>query len=133
MPRASKNDAPVAIDIPDAEIRQIDLNGYTVTFNTFRTETDPAPLFRGLPDDACQCPHWGIVLAGKLVFRYADRDETYTAGDAYYGPPGHLPLSSAGTQTIEFSPAAELLATMAVVDRNMQSLAQQGAQSTGAA
>ncbi|MBV9326506.1 MAG: cupin domain-containing protein, partial [Chloroflexi bacterium] len=115
MPRASKTDALLAIDSPEAEIRQIDLDSYTVTFNTFKTDSDPAPLFHGLPDDACQCPHWGIVLTGKLVFRYADREETYAAGDAYYGPPGHVPLSSPDTQTIEFSPGAELRATMAVV------------------
>ena len=133
MPRSSKNDAPVAVDIPDAEIRQIDLDGYTVTFNTFRTDSDPAPLFRGLPNGACQCPHWGIVVTGKLVFRYADRDEMYTAGDAYYGPPGHLPLSSAGTQTIEFSPAAELRATMAIVGRNMQQLVEEGSAPRAAA
>jgi hypothetical protein len=120
MPRTNEQDAPVAIDIPEAEIRQVDLDGYTVTFNTFKTDSDPAPLFRGLPDDACQCPHWGIVLRGKLVFRYADHEETYIAGDAYYGPPGHVPLSSAGTQTIEFSPAAELRTTLAVVGDNMR-------------
>jgi hypothetical protein len=125
MPRTNQHDAPVALDIPEAEIRQVDLDGYSVTFNTFKTDSDPAALFRGLPDDACQCPHWGIVLSGELVFRYADHDETYAAGDAYYGPPGHVPLSAAGTQTIEFSPADALQATMAVVSRNMQRLAAQ--------
>ena len=31
--------------------------------------------------------------AGKLTFRYADHDEVYEAGDAYYAPPGHVPVS----------------------------------------
>jgi hypothetical protein len=120
MPNTSKNDAPVVIDVPEIAIRQLDMDGYTVTFNTFKADADPTPLFRGLLDDACQCPHWGIVLTGKLVYRFRDHDETYTAGDAYYAGPGHVPLSFAGTETIEFSPTAELQATLAVVGRNMQ-------------
>jgi hypothetical protein len=120
MPRSSKSDAPVVLDIPDINIRQVELDGYTVTFNTVKADADPAPLFRGLPDDACQCPHWGVVLTGKVVFRFADHDETYVAGDAYYGAPGHVPLSFAGTETIEFSPTAELQATLVVIGRNMQ-------------
>ena len=126
MPRTSKNEAPVVIDNPDIEIRKLDLDGYTVTFNMIKADADPAPLFRGLPNDACQCPHWGIVLTGKVVFRYAGYDETYTDGDAYYAAPGHLPLSFAGAETIEFSPAAELQATTAAVGRNMQQMAAHG-------
>jgi hypothetical protein len=86
MPSTSKNDAPVVVDVPEIAIRQLDMGGYTVTFNTFKT-----PLFHGLPDDACQCPHWGIVLTGNLVYRFGDHDETYTAGDTYYARPDTSP------------------------------------------
>ena len=41
-------------------------------------------------------PALGVVLAGRIIFRYADHDEVFTAGDAYYGAPGHLPLLFAG-------------------------------------
>jgi hypothetical protein len=41
-----------------------------------------------------------------VIFRYADHDEVYQAGDAYYGRPGHLPLMFAGTELIESSPPA---------------------------
>lgn len=30
-----------------------------------------------------------------MILRYADHDEVYQAGDAYYGRPGHLPGSGA--------------------------------------
>jgi len=120
MPSTSKSDAPVVVDTPEIEIRQLDMDGYTVTFNLFKADADPAPLFRGLPNDACQCPHWGTVLRGKLVYRFADHEEAYTAGDAYYAGPGHVPLSFADTETVEFSPTTELQATLAVVGRNMQ-------------
>ena len=41
------------------------------------------------------------------------------AGDAYYAPPGHLPLVTAGTSIIEFSPTEELEKTMAVIQGNL--------------
>ncbi len=64
------------------------MGGYTVSFETFRQDADPAPFFAGLPGDRCQCPHWGVVTAGQLTFRWPDHDETYVAGDAYYAPRG---------------------------------------------
>src|SRR5438309_3887029 len=98
MPRTSKGDAPVLVDEDVIEGRYVDLDGYTVAFETFKEDFDPAPLFQGLPDDRCQCPHWGSVIRGKLILRYADRDEAYEAGDAYYAAPGHRPLVFAGSE-----------------------------------
>jgi hypothetical protein len=121
MPRASKADTPLSIEAPQVELRDADLGGYTVTFGKYLVDADPAPLFRGLPDDRCQSPHWGYVINGKLVFRYADRDETYVAGDAFYGAPGHVPLCFEGTEIVEFSPTDALNATNEVVGRNMMS------------
>ena len=120
MPRTSKTEAPILVDEPPIEGRYVDLDGYTVSFETFRLDADPAPLFRGLPDDRCQCPHWGVVKSGQLVIRFADRDETFNAGDAYYIAPGHLPRVTAGTEVIEFSPTDALQQTMAVVGMNME-------------
>ena len=120
MPRTSKTEAPILVDEPPIEGRYVDLDGYTVSFETFRLDADPGPLFRGLPDDRCQCPHWGVVKSGQLIIRYADRDETFNAGDAYYIAPGHLPLVTAGTEVIEFSPTDALQQTMAVVGMNME-------------
>jgi hypothetical protein len=113
MPRTSKTEAPVVVDEPVIESRYVDLGGYTVGYETFKADVDPAPLFVGLPDGRCPCPRWGIVV------RYADHEETFRAGDAYYGAPGHLPLVFAGTEVIEFSPTDELNRTMAVITANM--------------
>ena len=77
------------------------------------------PLFKGLPDDRCQSPHWGYVLKGSLTFNYSDHEETYEAGDAYYGPPGHIPRVTAGTEVVEFSPAEEYRRTQAVLAENL--------------
>ena len=50
----------------------------------------------GLPDDPCPCPHWGYVLRGRLTYRFPDREEVFEAGDAFYLPPGHIPMPTAG-------------------------------------
>jgi len=119
MPRTSKADAPVSLDEPEIEGRYVQFGDYTVAFETHKADMDPAPVFRGLPADRCQCPHWGVVLTGQIVFRYSDRDEVFKAGDAYYGAPGHLPLMFAGTELIEFSPTEALNETMAVIEKNL--------------
>ena len=59
------------------------------------------------------------MLQGRLTFRYADRDEVYEAGDAYYAPPGHIPVVTAGTELVEFSPTDEYAKTQAVLARNL--------------
>lgn len=120
MPRTSKVEAPIALDEPEIEGRYVELGGYTVAYETHKADIDPAPYFRGLPEDRCQCPHWGIVSRGKIIFRYADHDEEFQAGDAYYGAPGHLPLIFAGTELVEFSPTELLNATMSVVGANLE-------------
>jgi hypothetical protein len=105
------------------EGRYEDLGGYTVGFERYSADDDPSPLFAGLPDDACQCPHWGVVLEGELVYRYTDgNEETIEAGEAYYARPGHLPRFSAGSRIVEFSPTAELQRTMEVVIRNVAAM-----------
>ena len=101
--------------------RSDQLEGYTVNFTLFREDIDATPLMKGLPDDRCQCPHWGYVVAGKLTFRYADREEVFEAGDAFYTPPGHVPVKhEPGTDIVLFSPADELRKTEAVMMKNMQ-------------
>ena len=62
------------------------------------------------------------MLSGQLMLRYADREETYHAGDAYYAPPGHTPEVAAGTETVDFSPTKLLRETMAVVGANMAAM-----------
>ena len=125
MPKTSKASASKVESVEGIlEDRSEDLDGYTAGFTSFLADMDPAPFFQGLPDDRCQCPHWGYVIKGKITFRFADREETYEAGDAYYVPPGHTPLVYDGNEVVEFSPTAELAKTMEVLNRNMAASAQ---------
>lgn len=119
MPSANKLTTPVGVDLPVIQGRYAELDDYTVGFEFFPEDVDPAPLFRGLPQDRCQCPHWGVVQSGQITFRWADREETYGSGDAYFARPGHLPIIAAGTSLVEFSPSAGLRQTMAVVEANL--------------
>lgn len=117
--RGSNQDMPVAAEVTEGTVRLAEWGGMTVELGTFRETVDAAPLYAGLPDDRCQCPHWGYVIAGKIHFQYADREEIYRAGDAYYAPPGHTTVIEAGCTYVEFSPAAGYRETMAVAERNM--------------
>jgi len=119
VPSANRMSTPVAVDAEEIEGRYAPLGDFTVSFETFNVDADPAPYFVGLPDDRCQCAHWGVVTDGQITFRWPDHEETYVAGDAYYAPAGHLPLVTAGTSLVEFSPTRDLEATMAVVGKHM--------------
>lgn len=119
MPSANRLSTPVDVDEDVIEGRYAPLGEYMVSFESFKQDADPAPFFAGLPGDRCPCPHWGVVTSGQVTFRWPDHEETYMEGDAYYAPAGHLPLVTAGTSVIEFSPTAEFEQTMAVVGENL--------------
>jgi hypothetical protein len=121
MPHASKTTASETEVMEGFEGHYEHMEGgYTVGFEAYSADADLAPVFRGLPDDQCQCEHWGYALKGKIGFRYGDREETYEAGDAYYAPHGHTPILYAGSEVVEFSPTDELARTMEVVTKNME-------------
>jgi hypothetical protein len=126
MGKAYKERTPVAIDMPTYIARIADLgDNFTVAFETIREDLDTSPIFKGLPDDRCPCPHWGLVVSGAMTLRYADHDETFEPGDVYYSPAGHLPFCSAGTELITFSPTDEINRVNAVIARNMANLVPQ--------
>ena len=122
MPKTSRETASNVTDNGVMEERTEELGDYIVGFCHFREDADGTPVFRGLPDDRCQSHHWGYVLRGQVTFRFADHDEVYEAGDAYFAPPGHIPVVTADTELVEFSPAAEYRLTMEVVAGNVAAL-----------
>ena len=120
MPSASKATASESMTLDGYEGHFEDFDdGFTVGFETYTADADLSPLFAGLPDDRCQCQHWGYVLKGKVAFRTAEGEEEFVAGDAYYVPPGHTPTIYAGTEIVEFSTTPALQQTLEVVERNL--------------
>jgi hypothetical protein len=121
MPKVSRETASTRVSLDGLDVRVEHLDGgYSVCFEQHTADVDLAELFRGLPDDRCQLPRWGYVLEGMITFRFADSEETYVAGDAYFVPPGHTPIHYAGAQVVEFSPTDELAKTISVVMENVQ-------------
>ena len=94
--------------------------GITVELSHLEPGFQIDDLFAGLPGDRCQCPHWGHVIEGEIVYRTAHGEITARAGQSYYIPPGHLPTTrEVACTVVEFSPSDELAETMAVVERNL--------------
>jgi hypothetical protein len=71
MPSANRMTTVAMIDVDELEGRYAPLGDYTVSFETFRQDVDPAPYFVGLSGDRCQCAHWGVVTEGQLTFRWS--------------------------------------------------------------
>jgi mannose-6-phosphate isomerase-like protein (cupin superfamily) len=122
MPKLARESSEVQ-DYGVVEARETASEGYTINFLTFRENIDHRPLLKGLPDDRCQCPHWGYVFKGRMTFRFGDREEVFEAGDAFYAPPGHIPVENEpGTEYLQFSPTDDLQKTSEVIMKNMQQL-----------
>jgi hypothetical protein len=121
--RGSTSDLPVAGEfetpLGTVTLREAEWGDMTVGLERFPAGTDTEALFKGLPDDRCQCEHWGYVIKGRLRIRYADHEEVVNAGDAYYMAPGHLPIYDEDTELVEFSPKGTYQATMEVAARNI--------------
>lgn len=100
-----------------------EVGSYSVDFLTFREDLDATPLLKGAPGDQCQCPHWGYVLKGGMTYRVGDREEKFEAGDAFYLPPGHIPVGNVpGSEFVQFSPTKELRETQVVMRGNMEAM-----------
>ena len=120
--RGSKTDLPKTVDVDELTIREADWGDVHVSLIICHRRLDLTPLLKGLPDDLCQCPHWGMILKGRKLVKYRDHEEALNAGDAYYMIPGHTTVTDAGTEWLEFSPTGELKKTNEAVERNLASI-----------
>lgn len=116
----AKEKLPVKIAAPGATARQQvgfgDATGYGMIsgeYFSLPAGMDMAPLLQGLEGDLCQAPHWGYVLEGKLITTYADgTEETTSASDLFYWPPGHTVRVEENAEFVLFSPQQEHLHVM---------------------
>jgi hypothetical protein len=107
--------------IGEYEGRSIDSGGYRIAFESMPPQFPPDESpFRGLPDDRCQCDHWGYLFKGSFRVTYTDGpDEVVRSGEAYHLRPGHFVQTLEPVELIELSPVEEHDRTMATVARNM--------------
>ena len=122
MPSVARDRIAETDDHGVVEERHEDVEGITIQFVTIREDVDVAPLLRGLPDDRCNCRHWGYVFKGKLTFDLGDGQEVYEAGDAFSITHGHIPSAEPGTEYLQFSPAEELRPVDAHMQKNMAAM-----------
>jgi hypothetical protein len=120
MPTTSPTTAPIHNRMGPGEERTGHLDETTVNFVSLGEDSDLAPLLVGLPDDRCQCPHWGYLFTGRMEVTYADRVEVIEPGDAFLMSPGHSPKAEAGSSFVLFSPKDELAALEAHFEAAMQ-------------
>ena len=121
MPHASRETAHESISLFGIDVKLANLDGgYTVCFESHAHDQDLGPLFDGLADGVCHFTRLGYVIEGAVTFRIGERTETYAAGDAYYVPPGHVPIQHEGARLVEFSPTEELGQAIGVVMANVE-------------
>jgi len=121
MPAFSQDQVPVEFEADVAQTRTVDQGGMTIAFERLSAGVETAPLFRGLPDDACQSPHWGYLIEGRLrVLSTEGTEESIVAGQAYYLPAGHNVVVEQDALVLEFSPTEDRARTMEHAAQMMQ-------------
>jgi hypothetical protein len=100
------------------EIRRVESGDVTVEFGHVDRAIDPTPLFRGLPDDMCQCRHQGYVVRGQLTFKTTDGPFDVAAGEAFDVGPGHVPLPLDGCEWVQFTATVDQRKTDEAIRRN---------------
>ena len=113
--RITKENVSVKMEIPGAVIRQqmnfgdaTGLGKISAEYFSLSAGVDTTPLFQGLEDNLCQCPHWGFVIKGQITTTNAKgTKETVNANDLFYWPPGHNVKVDADAEIIMFSPQHE--------------------------
>jgi hypothetical protein len=113
---------PATVDMGGVVIRELEWGEMNVGLEHFPAGAATAPLFKGLPDDRCQSPHWGYLLKGRMRVFYKNHEEVINAGDAYYLAPGHTTAFDEETDVVEFSPKGEYQKTLEVASRNMAAM-----------
>lgn len=104
------------------------MDGWTVSIESYESDQDFGFMFKGAPGDMCQVGHLGYVVKGEMELRYADGSvETLQAGDAGVIPPGHVPVFHQGCEVLIFTRSDEAERDMDAVMPNMQKfLAERG-------
>ena len=114
MKAVTQDEVPVVIEGDGVEVRLQEIGGgMSTSFITLPAGADLGPALQGMPGDRCPCPHWGYLLRGRLLMRTADGDREYTAGQAFFWGPGHVPVALEDTAYVDFSPTAEFDAVIA--------------------
>jgi hypothetical protein len=105
----TRENTELAVDIDGGgQQHRAEAGGMLVALERWNAGLDTGEMFAELPGGACQEPHWGYVLSGKVTMRYTDgHTETLSAGQAYYIAPGHNAHVDEDVELVEFTRADE--------------------------
>ena len=106
------DDLATELEGPGVEIRRKDLGGLAICLIRLQAGVKTDPLFAGLPDDRCQCAHWGYIQSGTMRVHGPDGATDYEAGESYYWPPGHNLEAVADAEYLEITRAKDYDALM---------------------
>jgi len=120
--KSTKQAVPVTMNDMGVVVRETQWGDMNVAWENFPAGTNSAPLFKGLPDDLCQCPHWGYVIKGQFIVHYKDHDEVVNAGEVYHLTPGHVCKCDIDTEVVEFSPKGEYQVTLNTIAKNIAAM-----------
>ena len=95
---------PTVLEGPGIEIRRVDQGDLAVCLLRLDKGVDTRPVFVGMPDDQCQCPHWGYIIKGTMLVRGREGERTFAAGESYYWAPGHNLEALTDAEYLEISP-----------------------------
>jgi hypothetical protein len=113
--KIAKDDIEVKMEIPGAVIRQktdfgdaTGLGKISGEYFSLSAGVDTTPLFMGLEENLCQCPHWGFLLSGQLTTTDSKGvEEIVNEKDLFYWPAGHNVRVNADAEIVMFSPQHE--------------------------
>jgi hypothetical protein len=78
-------DLPVEFAQGDLETRCVELGDMAILRARIPAGTDFGSVLKGLPNDCCPSPHWGIVLEGSIRLEHADGTvEAASAGEVCF-------------------------------------------------
>ena len=113
--KIAKENIEVKLEIPGAVIRQrtdfgdaTGLGKISGEYFSLSAGVDTTPLFMGLEDDLCQCPHWGYLISGQLTTTDTNGiKENVNANELFYWPAGHNVKVNSDAEIVMFSPQHE--------------------------
>ena len=125
MPKVSRESAANVEDHGPVEDRHEDVDGYTINFVTFNVRRRRDAAAQGAAGRQLPCPHWGYVLQGPDDFRFADHDEVFEAGDAFYLPRGPHPARRRRNRVRPVQPGRGASSRHETMTRNFQAMMQE--------
>lgn len=115
------DDLAPELEGPGVGIRRMDAGGLAVCLIRLQAGSRTDPLFAGLPNDRCQCAHWGYIISGTMRVHSRDGARDFETGETYYWEPGHNLEAVTDAEYVEITGSEDYAALMAHCRRVMSS------------